>query len=189
MNRGFWYALGIVALATAAGIASGIRNQSGTGGLWLEVGRELQLLTGDPENTERALVWVIPRPAGNRVTIDGRRPADLGLTPDSGEQSLARPRFVVLTLLEGPVASASRLAITDAGPELAGLAERYPDRGRYLIVQGTIARWRPGGREGTSFYVWLVPVQLHLPTELPLGRALLVRSGRRGVPFIADSRP
>lgn len=189
MSRGFRWALGIVIVATVAGIASGIRSQTGTGGVWLEVGRELKLLSGDPENTERALAWEIPRLGANRrVMIGGRQPADLGLTPDSGSQRMGRPRFVVLTLVNGTAAGASRLVVADAGADLAALTARYPDRDRYLLVPATIARWK-GGPDGTSFFLSMASTQLHLPTERPLGRELLVRAGRGGIPFIAGSRP
>jgi hypothetical protein len=189
MSRGFGWALGIVIVATAAEIGGGVRSQAGTGGLWLEVGRELRLQASDVENTERALVWVLPRPAGNRVEVAGRRPGDLGLRPDSGDRSLARPRFVVLTLLDEGTTSGSRLVVVDAGADRAALAERHPDRDRYLIIGGTIARWQPAGADGVSFYLSLVPGQVHLPTELVLGRELLIRSGRRAIPFIVASRP
>ncbi|MDH5315580.1 MAG: DUF4824 family protein [Gemmatimonadota bacterium] len=190
MRPGVLAALGIVVVATLTGIVSGVRSQNGTGGLWLRVGRDLRLQTGDPENTERALQWVVRRGERNRITLPGRTPADLGLGPDDGDQALARPRFVVLTLLDqATAADSSRLAAVDAGPDLAALAARYPDRDRHLIVRGTIARWKPDSLGGVSFYLSLSPGQLHLPTELPLGRELLVRSGRGAIPFIAQSRP
>ena len=189
MRPGVLAAFGIVVVATVAGIVTGVRSQQGTGGLWLQVGRELRLQSGDPENTERALMWVVPRPNDNRVTLAGRTPADLGLRPDDGDQALARPRYVVLTLLDpAPGADSSRLAVVDAGADLAALAGRYPDRDRHLIVRGTVARWKPAGRGGVSFYLSFSPGQLHLPTELSLGRALLVRSGRGAIAYIAQSR-
>jgi len=190
MRPGVLTALGIVAVATMAGIFSGIRSRAGTGGLWLEVGRELTLQSSDPENTERALVWVVPRPEGYRITLDGRTPAELGLRPDDGERALARPRFVVLTLRDSTsTGRESRLAVADVGADLTTLAARYPDRDRHLIVRGTVARWQPDSRGGVSFYLSLTPCQLHLPTELPLGRELLVRSGRSAIPFVVQSRP
>jgi hypothetical protein len=189
MSRGFRWALGIVVVATAAEIGTGVRSQVGTGGLWLTVGRELTLQAGDAENTERALVWVLPRLANNRVALAGRRPADLGLKAERGDRSLARAGFVVLTLLNEATTSESRLVMVDAGVDHAALAERYPDRDRYLIIGGSIARWQPDGTHDISFHLSLVPSQLHLPTELPLGRELLVRSGRGAIPFIVEARP
>ena len=190
MKSGVLAALGIVVVATVAGIVGGVRSQDGSGGLWLRVGRDLRLQSGDPENTERALGWVVRRGEGNRITLPGRTPADLGLRPDDGDKALSRPRFVVLALLDdASAADSSRLAVVDAGADLAALAARYPDRDRHLIARGTVARWKPDGQGGVSFYLSFSPGQLHLPTELPLGQELLVRSGRGAIPFIVQSRP
>jgi hypothetical protein len=190
MRRGILAAFGIVVVATVTGIVGGVRSQDGSGGLWLRVGGELRLQSGDPENTGRALTWVVPRDEKNRITLPDRTPADLGLPPDDDDRALSRPRFVVLALVDkAAAADSSRLAVVDAGPDLAALAARYPDRDRHLIVRGTIARWKPDSLGGVSFYLSLSPGQLHLPTELPLGRELLVRSGRSAIPFIAQSRP
>jgi hypothetical protein len=197
MSRGFRWALALMVIATVAGIVGGVRSRTGSGGLWLTVGRELVVQGGDDQNTGRSLRWVSgldarggrARPVSDgKPMIAGRTLDEIGLSADTIADQLPRQRFLVLTLVEPDSGGASRLSIADAGVDINVLLVRYPDDDRYLIVPAIVSSWRVVG-DGVSLFASLNPNQLHLPTEIPLGGELLVRSGRGGIPYIADSRP
>jgi len=201
VRRGGWVAVAIVLVSIAAIVRTGMRNQASPSGdgFWLEVGRELEVVTDDEDNSGQMLRFVLPTDSSRarRVVMPAVRFEDVGMaTPaaDSGRLPLARAAGVVLALDSVAVSAAtkdgkptSRLTIVAVGADPAALRARYPDPGRFLVVGAVI-----GARRDSSGVRLLLqelqPWVLHLPTELPLRTWAMVRTGAGGIPFIAATR-
>jgi hypothetical protein len=189
--------MAIVLVSIAAIVRTGMRNQAGPSGdgLWLQVGRELEVVTGDEDNSGQVLRFVLPNDSSRarRIVMPVVRFADLGMaTPaaDSGRLPLAWAAGVVLAL-DSAVGKdgkpASRLTVVAVGADLAALRARYPDAGRFLVIGAVMA----AHRDSSGVRPVLQDLQswaLHLPTELPLRTWAMVKTGRDGIPFIAATR-
>ena len=99
MRRGGWVAVAIVLVSIAAIVRMGMRNQAGGSGdgLWLEVGRELSVVTDDEDNSGQMLRFVLPTDSSRarRVVMPAVRFEDIGMaTPaaDSGDCRWRGPR-------------------------------------------------------------------------------------------------
>jgi hypothetical protein len=189
--------MAIVLVSIAAIVRTGMRNQAGPSGdgLWLQVGRELEVVTGDEDNSGQVLRFVLPNDSSRarRIVMPVVRFEDVGMaTPaaDSGRLPLARAAGVVLALDSAVVKAgkpASRLTVVAVGADLAALRARYPDAGRFLVIGAVMA----AHRDSSGVRPVLQDLQswaLHLPTELPLRTWAMVKTGRDGIPFIAATR-
>ena len=197
MRRGGWVAMAIVLVSIAAIVRTGMRNQAGPSGdgLWLQVGRELEVVTDDEDNSGQMLRFVLPTDSSRarRVVMPVVRFEDVGMaTPaaDSGRLPLARAAGVVMALDSAVIKDgkpASRLTVVAAGADLAALRARYPDAGRFLVIGAVMAAHRDSSGVRPVLQE-LQPWVLHLPTELPLRTWAMVKTGASGIPFIAATR-
>ena len=197
MRRGGWVAVAIVLVSTAAIVRMGMRNQAGGAGdgLWLEVGRELSVVTDDEDNSGQTLRFVLPTDSSRarRVVMPAVRFEDVGMaTPaaDSGRLPLARAAGVVLALDSAVIKAgkpASRLTVVAVSADLAALRARYPDARRFMVIAAVIAAHRDSSGVRPVLQE-LQPWVLHLPTELPLRTWAMVKTGAGGIPFIAATR-
>jgi len=197
VRRGGWVAMAIVLVSIAAIVRTGMRNQASPSGdgLWLEVGRELEVVTDDEDDSGQMLRFVLPTDSsrGRRIVMPRVRLEDVGMaTPaaDAKRLPLARAAGVVLALDSVGIKDGkptSRLTIVALGADPAALRARYPDPGRFLVVGAVI-----GARRDSSgvrpVLQELQPWVLHLPTELPLRTWAMVKTGAGGIPFIAVTR-